>query len=230
MFQGKMKAVTFSYDDGVIQDKRLIKLFDHYGLRCTFNINSGLLGQTDELIREGRSIDHTKVKPEEIADLYRNHEVAVHTLTHPDLTTLNNEEIIRQVEWDRIALSKLCGYAVIGMAYPFAAYNERIERLIRQCTGVKYARTACATNNFDLQSNLYEFNPTSRHHGQFDDLFELAEEFIKLECAEPKIFYIWGHSYELDIHDDWTKMEQFCNLISGRDDIFYGTNTEVLLA
>ena len=33
MFQGKMKAVTFSYDDGVTQDQRLIRLFDKYGLK-----------------------------------------------------------------------------------------------------------------------------------------------------------------------------------------------------
>ena len=40
MFNGKMKAVTFSYDDGVTQDKRLIELFNKYGLKATFNINS----------------------------------------------------------------------------------------------------------------------------------------------------------------------------------------------
>ena len=40
MFNGKMKAVTFSYDDGVTQDKRLISLFNKYGLKCTFNLNS----------------------------------------------------------------------------------------------------------------------------------------------------------------------------------------------
>ena len=39
-----MKALTFSYDDGVTQDKRLIKILNKYGLKCTFNINSGLFG------------------------------------------------------------------------------------------------------------------------------------------------------------------------------------------
>ena len=43
-FKGKLKAVTFSYDDGVTQDERLIKLFNKYGLKCTFNINHDLLG------------------------------------------------------------------------------------------------------------------------------------------------------------------------------------------
>ena len=40
-----MKAITFSYDDGVTQDKRLVDIFNKYGLKATFNINSELLGR-----------------------------------------------------------------------------------------------------------------------------------------------------------------------------------------
>ena len=34
MWNGKNKAVTFSFDDGVTQDIRLIELLDKYGLRA----------------------------------------------------------------------------------------------------------------------------------------------------------------------------------------------------
>ncbi len=44
-----------------------------------------------------------------------------------------------------------------------------------------------------------------------------------------KIFYIWGHSYEFDINDEWDKFEEFCKYIANRSDIFYGTNKEILL-
>ena len=40
MYQGKNKAITFSYDDGVTQDRRLIEILNRYGLKATFNINS----------------------------------------------------------------------------------------------------------------------------------------------------------------------------------------------
>ena len=53
MWNGKKKAVTFSYDDGVMQDIRLIEIFNRYGLRATFNLNSGLLGGKNTLIRGG---------------------------------------------------------------------------------------------------------------------------------------------------------------------------------
>ena len=66
-------------------------------------------------------------------------------------------------------------------------------------------------------------------HGEFDKLFELAEEFIALKPDTPKLFYIWGHAYELDIRNEWSRLEEFFKLISGKDDIFYDTNSEVLL-
>lgn len=43
MFHGKMKAVTFCYGDGITQDQRLIATLNHYGLKGTFHLNSGLM-------------------------------------------------------------------------------------------------------------------------------------------------------------------------------------------
>lgn len=40
MFNGKMKAITFSYDDCTTQDIRLVELFNKYGAKAAFNINS----------------------------------------------------------------------------------------------------------------------------------------------------------------------------------------------
>lgn len=229
MFGNKLKAVTFSYDDGVTQDIRLIEILDKYGLKCTFNLNSERLGMDGSLDREGVRVSHVKNKPSEVASIYKNHEVAVHTLTHPTLVGLEEDEIVRQVEQDRLNLSELCGYEVVGMAYPNGPNDDRVAGIIRDKTGVKYSRTVTSTYNFDIQDNLYRFNPTVYHHREFDKMFELAKEFIELKTDTPKIFYIWGHAYEFDIHNEWDKFEEFCKLISGRDDIFYGTNTQVLL-
>ena len=71
MFRGKMKAITFSYDDGVTQDKRLVDIFNKYGLKATFNINSELLGRKNQLVREGVTVEHNKLSPSEIKDIYK---------------------------------------------------------------------------------------------------------------------------------------------------------------
>ena len=228
----KMKAVTFSYDDAVTQDIRFINLLNKYGLKCTFNLNSELLGKPNMLAREGMPISHYKIHPRDVAKVYEGHEVAVHTLTHPNLTQIADDaEVIRQVEKDRQRLSELAGYEVIGMAYPCGGVNndERVAKLIRENTGVKYSRTITSTHSFDPQENLYQFNP-SVYSMEYDKMMELGRKFIELKPETPQIFYIWGHTYEMDFEsDNWVKMEEFFKLISGHDDIFYGTNKEVLL-
>ena len=229
--QEKKKAITFSYDDGVTQDIRFVELLNKYGLKCTFNLNSELLSHKGMLIRNGQRISHYKIHKEDVKDLYDGHEVAVHTLTHPNLTRCDDAEVIRQVETDRLNLSEMVGYEVVGMAYPCGGVNndDRVADLIKKNTGVKYSRTITTTGSFDLQENLYRFNPTA-YHLDFEDMMRLGEKFMELIPETPKIFYIWGHSYEMDFGADyWVKLEAFFKLISNKDDIFYGTNKEVLL-
>lgn len=229
--QVKKKAITFSYDDGVVQDIRLIELLNKYGLKCTFNLNSELLSKKGMLIREGGRIAHYKIHTEDVKHIYEGHEVAVHTLTHPNLTQCDDKEIIRQVEADRLNLSELVEYEVVGMAYPCGGVNndDRVAGIIKKNTGVKYSRTITTNNCFDLQENLYRFNPTA-YHLDFEKMMQLGREFVEFKPKEPKVFYIWGHSYEMDYGADyWVKLEEFFKLISNKEDIFYGTNKEVLL-
>ena len=230
--QNKLKAVTFSYDDGVTQDIRLIELLNKYGLKCTFNLNSERLGKRGILIREGLRISHYKIADCDVKYVYEGHEVAVHTLTHPKLPELEEKDIIYQVEQDRLNLSDIVEYEVIGMAYPGGGINndDRVANVIRENTGIKYSRSTTNTDSFDPQDNLFRFNPNVYHIIEFDRLMEMGRSFIELEAKTPKIFYIWGHSYEMDYRPDyWIKLEEFFKLISNRDDIFYGTNKEVLL-
>ena len=227
----KQKAITFSYDDGVTQDIRLIELLNKYGLKCTFNLNSELLGKKGMLTRVGQRISHYKIHPEDVMQVYEGHEVAVHTLTHPNLTKLSDAEIIHQVEQDRLNLSELAGYEVVGMAYPCGGVNNdaRTAKIIQEHTGVKYCRTIACNSSFGLQENLYRFNPTA-YHLDFDILMQLGQQFVDLDAKTPQIFYIWGHSYEMDYAPDyWIRLEEFFKLISNRNDVFYGTNKEVLL-
>ena len=231
MFNGKMKAVTFSYDDGTTQDVRLVELLDKYGLKCTFNINSGVFGRAHIIKRDGRRVAHFRMPADRICEVYEGHEIAAHTLTHSSLSACSDEEIIRQVEEDRKNLSEICGYEVVGMAYPNGSsyVDERVERLIKEKTGIKYARGTTRSHSFDIPENLFHFYPTT-HHLQFDELMQMGREFIEMTPAEPKLFYIWGHSFEMDYDSlNWHRLEEFFKLISGRDDIFYGTNKEVLL-
>ncbi len=231
MWNGKNKAVTFSFDDGVTQDVRLIELFDKYGIKATFNVNSSLLGIEESLGINGKKIPFNKVNPLKVKQVYKNHEVAVHTLTHADLVIADDDTIFWQVEQDRQALSRLVGYEVVGMAYPNGGINndDRVAKVIKNRTGVKYARTITSTYNFDLQDNLLRFNPTVAWSE--DCMYELIDKFIAIKSCKPQLLYIWGHSFELDAKGtiDIKKFSSALEKLANQKDVFLGTNRQVLL-
>ncbi len=229
-WNGKNKAFTLSFDDGVLQDVKFIELLNKYNLKCTFNLNSELFGKGGFLSRNGERICHYKIKAEDVRAIYSGHEIAVHTLTHPNLTTLDENEIIRQVEQDRLNLSEIAGYEVVGMAYPCGGVNndERVAEIIKNNTGVKYSRTITCNGSFSLQNNLYRFNPTV-FHLDFEKMWDLAEKFVNSQTDEPQLFYVWGHTYEYDFSPEFfAKIDEFFKFIANREDIFYGTNKDVL--
>ncbi len=230
MWQNKKKAVTFSFDDGITQDKRVIELLNKYGLKGTFNLNSGLLGRDYSFMHEGKLIPARKFAREEIEGLYRGHEVAVHTCTHPKLPNLPDEEVIRQVTEDRKALSALVGYDVQGMAYPGGGqnYDDRVVELVKKC-GIKYARTTNTRYGINVQTDLLRFHPTA-YFCYWEKCWQAAQDFLVLKTEEPKLFYVWGHAYEIDMMEEgWEKIEKLFALLANREDIFYGTNAQVLL-
>ena len=229
MWNGKKKAITFSFDDGITQDIRLVELFNKYRLKGTFNLNSGLFGGSRQVNHHGTMVEHTKILPHQVRELYQGHEVAVHTLTHKSLKLLDEAEIIEQVEEDRLALSDLCGYEVFGMAYPggSSCTDERVAEVLRTHTPIRYARTTTPTRSFEVKvSDFLLYNPTVHHTAP--DFEELVDRFLGTRAERPQLLYIWGHAYEMDTPDiSWERFEGICEKMAGRKDIFYGTNVEV---
>ena len=225
------KCITFSFYDGVRQDKRLVELFNRYGLKGTFNLNSSFLGLKGGREVNGKFLDNSKVYPSEVKEIYVGHEVAVHTLTHPNLTCEDEETVIYQVEEDRKQLSRLVGYEVKGMAYPCGGVmnDDRTAAILQKSKGVEYARTINSTLSFQLPKNPYRWHPTV-YARDYKNTFALAEQFLALETEEPQIFFVWGHAHEFDILDDmtWERVEELCKMLSAREDVFYGTNQQAL--
>ncbi len=215
-WHGKRKALTFSYDDGVHQDERLAELFNRFLVKCTFNVNSALLGDM-----KGSRMTLSKAR-----QVYSGHEVAVHTLTHPHLEKLTRDDILAEVLGDKKALAAMFGSEIRGMAYPYGTYSNQVVDTLSDC-GIAYSRTVKSTHGFDLPKEPLLLNPTCHHDDEH--VFSLADAFLKDDSEKPLLFYIWGHSYEFDQKDNWHRMEELLQLLSGHDDVFYGTNSDVLL-
>ena len=78
MFENKnLKAVTFSFDDGNVDDIRLISILNKYGLKGTFNLNSGKLTEASVWNFGEKEVRHINFLDSK--DIYSGHEVACQT-------------------------------------------------------------------------------------------------------------------------------------------------------
>lgn len=222
---GKLKALTFSYDDGVEQDVRLIELFQKYGLRATFNLNSGQYAPEGMKYPEGQI--HRRLSESAVSRLYRQDgiEVAVHGSTHPWLDHMPVNMCTKDLMDDREKLEKQFGTIVRGMAYPFGTYSDDVVDSMRS-VGIVYSRTVHSSHNFDMPSDWMRL-PATCHHDD-PELMTLARRFLEENSwGRPWMFYLWGHSYEFEQNNNWEVMEEFAEFMAKRDDIWYATNIEI---
>ncbi len=225
---GKQKAFTMSYDDGVTQDERLIAYMNQYGIKGTFNLNAGLMGDNDRIVRDGVSISHNKFNKDKIKDIYKNHEIAVHSMTHPDLTKISVGMISYEIAACRKELEELVKHPVTGMAYPFGTWSDEVEQVAKFC-GISYARTIKSTYTFSIPQNFLAWHPTCHHTDS--RIFELLNTFLKPidreRYVEPWLYYLWGHAYEFDSCEQWDVIKKFLKKVGNRDEIWYATNGEI---
>jgi len=211
------KAVVMSYDDGSEHDRRLVSIFNTYGLRGTFHLNSSRLG------------DDYHIKRDEVGTLYRGHEVSCHTRHHRDLTALADDDARMEIETDKRDLESLAGYAVRGLAYPFGAYDDRIVSLVSGL-GMTYARTAEDSHAFGLPEDVLRLSTTCHHNR----MAEFAAGLLDSDAPGLELMIVWGHSFELDgfmssdPDKDWTYMEGVCRQLRASSAIWFATMIEVV--
>ncbi len=225
--EGRERALTLSYDDGVQQDRRLVALLRKYGVKATFNLNSGRLGLSERSLVFGPELDVSTVSAEEVSSLYEGFEVATHGKTHSGLSNLGPLACSEVLE-DRLALERITGKLVLGHAYPYGSFDTEVKTALR-AAGIRYARTIRSTFAFDLPTDYLEWNPTC-HHTEAE-LMPLAKDFCEGRrfIRDPLLFYLWGHSYEFDQFGNWDVIEDFLAYISDfRDQIWFATNGEIV--
>lgn len=210
---GKKRVVTFSYDDGRIEDKRLVELFNKYNVKASFHLNGNMyLDMTDEELAE-------------VSNTYKGHEISCHTLYHGWPAYMISPSVVTEVMEDRKILEKIAGYPVIGMSYPFGSYNAESITAMKAC-GIVYSRTVNSTKSFHMPKDFMEWHPTCHHR----DAKECCNAYIdQLEFSWPgPMLYIWGHSYEFRTEEDWTFMEEIVSSLAKHSDkIWFATNMEI---
>lgn len=225
---GKEKAVTLSYDDGNTADKKLSDIITKYGMKCTFNLM-------------GRAICNC-LTDEEMKYYYldRGHEIAVHGVAHRAEGKQRAIEGIKEVLDCRLELEGRFGIIIRGMAYPdsgitsFAngASYDNIKHYLKDLD-IVYSRTLGRDNDsFMLPDDWYAWMPTAHHDNK--NIMEYIDRFVKMEIDPmyvsdryPRLFYMWGHSFEYEHNKNWEHLEDICQRLGGKEDIWYATNMEI---
>ena len=224
--EGRPKALTLSYDDGVQQDERLVDIMAKNGLRGTFNINSGRYSPEGKTWPEGRV--HRVMTEAATTSLFKDsgNEVAVHAYSHLFLNKIKRERVAFEIVEDRVNLERQFGTIIRGMAYPYGTWNDDVLDVLADC-GIAYSRTTKATESFGIPTRWLTLDPTCHH--KHPRLTELATRFVESERSsnDPWLFYLWGHSYEFEGDNNWDVIEKFAEYTGGHDDIWYATNIEI---
>ncbi len=215
----KRIAFTTSWDDGTVEDRRVVPFLTELGIKGTFNLNSATFGRTGTPppMESGGRLDLSEVEP-----LYRGHEVAIHTSTHPHLPRLDPSQIAYEVLDDRKALEDIVGYPVRGMAYPFGTYDQKTIDILK-ALGVVYCRTCENKDPCFPPAEPLAWGSTAHHmakdlHSRWNALLE--------NKRRSAVFFIWGHAFEFP-REGWDKLESIYRPFAGHSDVWYCTNIEL---
>ena len=199
------KIFLISFDDGTVWDSRFVTLLNKYGMKATFNLNSGL----EDFVwhYEDRFPIRRQILSETV-EQYRGHEVASHSLHHHWLNSLTPPQLSREVGEDCETLKRIFGLQEIGFGVPFTACGEREVAIIKKY--VRYIRLSEFSDSFALPSDPYHI-PI---HGLYNqpDIRQRIAAFA--ESALPvSLFVMAGHSYELEALDHWGYMEELLQYV-----------------
>ena len=199
------KIFLLSFDDGTVWDRPFVELLNRWGMKATFNLNTGL---EDFVWYYDDRFPVRRQALRETVDLYRGHEVASHTLTHPWLNTLTPPQLSREVGEDCTALKAIFGLEDVGFGVPFTACGEREIRIIRKF--VRYIRLSEFSDSFALPPDPWHI-PI---HGLYNDP-DIREKIARFaECDLPvSLFVMAGHSYEFEVLEHWQYMEDLLDYI-----------------
>jgi peptidoglycan/xylan/chitin deacetylase (PgdA/CDA1 family) len=113
--------VSLTFDDTLADQYQVGAMVAERGQRATFYVNSTRLARSGYMSRD-----------QVLALQAQGNEIGGHTLSHVDLTTLDEETLEREICDDRNALLA-GGFRVTSFAYPFGAENPMVRDVARTC-------------------------------------------------------------------------------------------------
>jgi peptidoglycan/xylan/chitin deacetylase (PgdA/CDA1 family) len=118
-------TVVLTFDDGfrtALTD--VAPLLERLGVRGTFYVSPGLFGKQHWQVSgdDGRLLDADDAK----ALVEAGMELGSHTMSHPDLRTLSDEDLACELEESKSVIEKITGRPCRTLAYPYGLFDDRV--------------------------------------------------------------------------------------------------------
>lgn len=202
---GRPKAITMSFDDATLNDRRLIRILNAFGVRGTFHVPFYMLPADGFM------------PTNEMRTVYTGHEVTVH-LGGTHMPT--NEYRAMVMDW-RQKMEGIVGYQGRGMAYEGGEATAGAI-LTLPSAGIAYSRCVGSDGSFSLKTNYYTWTTTTHEGGAGD----FVDRFLTTQ-EQPAWFSIWGHSWEFEQSKTWGYWENVCRKLGGHTNVWYATCVEM---
>jgi len=232
MQESKLILVT-SWDDVTELDVKLANLLDSYGLKGSFYVIGKSLGK--------------RVSKDQLLDMSQTHEIGAHTMTHPTLTTISDEEARREIAGSKTFLERTLGKQITSFAYPRGKYNKRHVMMAKEA-GFFCARTIepfyfkNTGKPYEVPVSIWAFphkfrdlNAISRLIRSFPSVAtkplliknwnKLGKEIFDFLIEQGGVFHIFGHAWQIDDIDGWKRLEDLFGYVAHRKNVVYTTVT-----
>ena len=239
-----MISISFSWDDGAVEDLVLLKLLNKYRVPAMFFIPA-------------RNDERPVIHPNDVLLLCREgHEIGAHTFNHKYLNCIPMSKVELEIKDGKNYLEDIIAKPVNYFCYPGGKFTPEVSSI-----AAKYfdsSRTA-QTMNFSSQTchnrkttfhfynrgwqsvlkNLLQNDPLMLPNIapllQFDYFDIIKRSIAKLSVTqEMHYIHIWGHSWEIAQQGLWGELEKLFRFINKNhsaslkkyDDIFALPNSQ----
>ena len=205
-----MKYFVFTIDDGTIFDEKVIDIFNSFNIKATFNLNSGL--QDFVWYKEDKPV--RRLRLDEYKHLYDKQEIASHSLTHPHLTMMSDEDIKREVVEDINNLENIFHRKIKSFSIPFSDFDERVINIIKDNSDIKVIILPEIDRSFRLPKDPYHTKITTFN---IDEALSLFDEFMKDDNAE--LFVFICHAYDFEYDWGYDKLKTLCQRVTSENGV-----------
>jgi len=233
-----MKYITTSWDDGHPLDFKIAELLTKYNLPGTFYIPK----QNEE---------HEVMCEKDVQQLAAHFEIGGHTLSHIRLHNVTSATLKYEITGSFYWLTELLDDMPVSFCFPGGAFNKKAITYAFDA-GYKVLRTtellSTASSRMELMPTTIQVLPHSRttylkhliKRGKIANMIRWMKTFSTIDLLEMTDFYLneieendgcfhlWGHSWEIEEHNLWQKLEAIFKHIANRRNFSYVNNNSFI--